>query len=171
MASVNDEPNKGQANQQQQLDPNYIDQLIKEGEPNWLTNQYVDRPCCVLTTGIILLFIISGASFALGYYDLNPQNNREYLVWTDSMVVDWDKQNAAKEALLKAQGDTQLPVRIQNTPWWNPVILFMGPTQKENLLQKEYLLQVKDFIDQIENMPDWPLFCKAKSTTDSACSP
>ena len=32
-------------------------------------------------------------------------------------------------------------------------------------------IEIKDFIDQIENMPDWPLFCKAKSTTDSACSP
>lgn len=53
-------------------DANYIQQLIKEGEPNWLTHQYVDRPCCVLGVGLLLLFIISGASTGLGYYDLTP---------------------------------------------------------------------------------------------------
>lgn len=91
-------------------------------------------------------------------------------MWTDPIVIDWDKQMAAKEALLAAQGDEKLGVRVQNTPWWNPVIMFKGPTEKENLLKKEYLLKIKEVIDKIEAMPDWKLFCKAASNTDASCS-
>lgn len=58
----------------------------------------------MLVVGIITLVIISGMSVALGYFDLTVQNNREYLVWTDQKVIDWDKQVAAKDALLAAQG-------------------------------------------------------------------
>lgn len=52
--------------------------------------------------GFFILFVISGISQALGYFDLNPQHNREFLVWSHETVVAWDKQIAAKEAILKS---------------------------------------------------------------------
>lgn len=150
MAGISDDAKPKEITSAETSDVNdpFVKQLIKEGEPNWLTHQYVDRPFCVLGVGFLVLFVLSGASFALGYYDLTPQHNREYLVWTDEQVIAWDKQIAGKEALLAAQGDIPLEVRIQNTPWWNPIILFKGPTEKENLLEKKHLLKIKEMIDK-----------------------
>lgn len=41
---------------------------------------------------------------------------------------------AAIEEILAGKGDIEQPLRIQETPSWDPVILYKGPTEKENLL-------------------------------------
>ena len=69
-----------------------------------LTTLYVERPCTVLSIGFVLLILVSAVSAALGYFDLNPQHNREFLVWDHEATVAWDKQIAGKEALLKSLG-------------------------------------------------------------------
>lgn len=56
-----------------------------------LTSLFVDKPLCVLLVGFLILFILSAISVAAGYFDLTPPNNRDYLVWDDQKVIDWDK--------------------------------------------------------------------------------
>ena len=72
---------------------------MKEGEPMRITNLFVDRPITVLVTGIVVLFLITFISAALGYFDIAVQHNREFLVWSDDKVKDWDMLEAAKEAI------------------------------------------------------------------------
>ena len=82
---------KEEPKEEQIMDQNVIEQLIEEGRYNMLTSLFVDRPICVLLVGFFILFILSAISFQAGYFDLTPQNNREFLVWTDQKVIDWDK--------------------------------------------------------------------------------
>jgi len=101
----------------------------------WITNLFVDRPCTVLLSGIFFLFLVTVLSGALGYFEVMPSNNREYLVWTDQKVKDWDMLNAAKEAIQEAKAsDKPMTERIQNTLKWNPAILVSSPSGNENLL-------------------------------------
>lgn len=110
-----------------------------------ITNLFVERPCTVLSSGIAVLFLITFLSSALGYFDIAIQHNREFLVWSDDKVKDWDMQEAAKEAITAAKASKgPMKERVQNTPFWNPAILINGPTGNENLLKKEYLLKIKE---------------------------
>ena len=152
------------------MEKDVLDQLIREGEPNMLISLFVDRPLCVLLVGFTSLLVVTAISFALGYFDLSPQNNREFLVWTNQKVIDWDKQVAGKEAVLAAQGEDELPVRMQNTQWWNPVILVRTPDDQESLLKKENLLKMLEIENKIKALKDWPLFCKAKAADDPSCA-
>ena len=71
---------------------------------------------------------------------------------------------------MAAQGSDELPVRMQNTRWWNPVILIKSPNDNESLLDKKNLLMMREIEDKIKALPDWPLFCKAKAVDDSSCA-
>lgn len=170
MADIEKEKETAAVEEAQPVDQKVLEQLMLEGRSNTLTALFVERPVCVLLVGFLTLFIISAISFALGYFDLTPQNNREFLVWTDQKVIDWDKRVAGKEAILAAQGKEELPVRMQNTQWWNPVILVNTPNDDESLLEKKNLLKMLEIENKIKELPDWPLFCKAKAANDASCA-
>ena len=68
--------------------------------------------------------------------------------------------------MLAAQGKQELPVRMQNTIWWNPVILVKVPSDSESLLDKKHLVKIKEIETEIKALKDWPLFCKAKAADD-----
>lgn len=67
---------------------------------------------------------------------------------------------------MAAQGKQELPVRMQNTIWWNPVILVKVPSDSESLLDKKHLVKIKEIETEIKALKDWPLFCKAKAADD-----
>jgi len=46
-------------------------QLMKECEPMWLSNQFVEKPCTVLSIGFIFLFIVAFVTNELGYFEIN----------------------------------------------------------------------------------------------------
>merc|ERR1712086_577419 len=69
---------------------NIESQLELEGQEMMITNLFVDKPCTVLLSGIFFLFLVTILSAALGYFEVMPSNNREYLVWSDQKVKDWD---------------------------------------------------------------------------------
>lgn len=59
---------------------------------------------------------------------------------------------------------------MQNTIWWNPVILVKVPSDSESLLDKKHLVKIKEIETEIKALKDWPLFCKAKAADDQSCS-
>ena len=59
---------------------------------------------------------------------------------------------------------------MQNTIWWNPVILVKVPSENDSLLEKKHLVKIKEIETKIKALEDWPLFCKAKAADDSSCS-
>lgn len=59
------------AEREPEFDQSVIDQLVREGKDNIITTYFVDRPICVLTSGIIILIIVSMISISLGYFSLS----------------------------------------------------------------------------------------------------
>lgn len=141
-------------------------QLIGAGQPNCLTSNFVDRPCCVLSIGFLTLFLISVVAQMGEMFTQSDGHNRDYLIWTDQKVIDYDKLVAGRETIQAAQAKDELPIRIQNTEGINPFILISSPNEKENLLEKKNLLKMLEMENKIKEMKDWPLFCKAKTVDD-----
>ena len=71
MANMDQQNEMAEANDVK-VDLKVMNQLQKEGEPNFLTALFVDRPICTLVGGFISLFVISAITFQLGYFDLTP---------------------------------------------------------------------------------------------------
>ena len=62
-----------------------------------LTNRYVKKPCCVLITAFVFLFIMLGTVIYFNMYELHQFNVRDYLVWEDPKTWDFDKANLVKQ--------------------------------------------------------------------------
>lgn len=46
-----------------------------------MTNICVDKPGLVCGLLFLLLFVATGVAFSLKYFDLNPPNYRDFLIW------------------------------------------------------------------------------------------
>lgn len=74
--------------------------LIEEGDPMKMMSWLVDRPICCLSTAILTLFVISVFYVTEGYFEPNSLSNRDFLVWENQMIIDWDMQVAGKQAVI-----------------------------------------------------------------------
>ena len=75
-------------------------QLKKEGRPTWATNLCVDKPgwCCGIS--YIILLAITIVAFSLKYFDLNEPGYRDFLIWDNQRIIDWDMLEEAKTQML-----------------------------------------------------------------------
>jgi hypothetical protein len=71
-------------------------QLDRESEPMAITNKMLEQPGLFLSLGLLVLFILAAISNRLGYFELDAQSNRDFLIWQDEKVVNWDMQILAK---------------------------------------------------------------------------
>ena len=79
-----------------------LEQLTKESEQFWLSNQFVDRPGIVLSIGYAVLIVAAIVSFYFGYFNLEtPGNPREFLIWRHKLVEDWDLQTLSRAYIEK----------------------------------------------------------------------
>ena len=146
------------------------EQLMREGQPTWLTNQFVDRPCTIILLCMLLLLIVTVVSYSLGYFEMDPQSNREFLLWDDPRTIAMDKQSVAYDALKLAEGGQQKALRTQTMLDWNAILLYMAPSDKD-LINKEYLLTIQKYEEHITSMENWNKLCKAASIESTECSP
>lgn len=69
-------------------------------EPIPVTDLMVRRPCCFLSVGFLILFIISAFSAAMGWLIPQDPYERDYFVWGDKYVNAYDKTLLASRELL-----------------------------------------------------------------------
>jgi len=94
-------------------------QWEKESKEIWITNLFVDRPISVLSFSCLILLAISVAAFSLGYFDQDPQSDRDFLIWDDPIIVNFDKLFLAKEYIEKyGSGDGDKPTRLSPVENW-----------------------------------------------------
>lgn len=93
-------------------DPEVLAQLLREGQPMRLTNWFVDRPCTVMLTGFGILILITAASYLLGFFKMNEQHRREYLIWDDKLTNTYDMRQAAIDEILASKGEQKQPERF-----------------------------------------------------------
>lgn len=58
----------------------------------------------MLVIGFIILFVIAYVANDLGYFEMNEQGNRDFLIWSDPAVIDWDKRILGREYIEKYDG-------------------------------------------------------------------
>lgn len=81
-----------------------IDQWKRESEEMWLTNMMVNRPCCTLCIGYIVLIIITYISISQDYFSISNESARDYLIWTNPMTVDLDMFNVGTDYFETSSG-------------------------------------------------------------------
>lgn len=101
-----------------------------------LSNLFINHPCKLVTTSIILLGLLTFFVYKKDYFMLTPDTNRQYMVFSDQKTMDWDKQKCGEKYI---QGkDYQTPVRSQMMPEQKTVIVYEGV----NLLDNAKLLKI-----------------------------
>lgn len=60
------------------------------------------------------MFGLTALAVNLNYFYLEPQHNRDYLIWEDPVVKAWDMQDLAKAYIEKQDGGSEKSIRIQN---------------------------------------------------------
>jgi hypothetical protein len=86
-------------------------QLLEESKPLWIANQFVIRPCTVLSIGFVSLLVIAFITNELGYFEMNEQGNRDFLIWDNDIVIDWDMRNLGRDFIEKYDGGDKKPLR------------------------------------------------------------
>lgn len=71
-------------------------QLEDEGSDMCITNVCVDSPFICCCFAYIILIAVTAAAFYLNYFEISDQNYREFALWDDPRIMDWDMQEAAK---------------------------------------------------------------------------
>jgi len=75
-----------------------IEQIERESEPLAITNFFVDRPCVAICSGFGILFVLSILTIVFEFYIVDDgQSGRDYLIWSDPLVLDYTKWQAASE--------------------------------------------------------------------------
>ena len=84
---------------------------MEEAKEMWITNKFVDQPFRVLCIGFLILFVLAIGCVKLGYFELNQQHIRDFLIWDNQMTVTWDRKTLAHEYLEKNSGGSEKAVR------------------------------------------------------------
>jgi len=86
-------------------------ELYKLSNPIPLTNLMVNRPCCMILVIFAIILIISVFVFAMEW--LNPQNptDRDYMVWGDPYVTNFDKSFLVSSALVTIEAGEEAPLQ------------------------------------------------------------
>ena len=82
-----------------------IDQIRKEGEPMRLTNYMVDKPGRVMIIGFSILVLFTAITLGLQWFNMNPQHQREYLIWDDIRTQVYDMRMAGLAEVTKLNGE------------------------------------------------------------------
>ena len=66
-----------------------------------MTNCCVDFPCTILVTAFLFFVGMAALALTLNYFQYDYTNRRDFLIWDDAKVKDWDMQEAAKNTILQ----------------------------------------------------------------------
>lgn len=121
-------------------------ELYKLSEPIPLTKLMVNYPCCVISVSFLIMLAISAFVFQMGWLLPGNPHNRDYLVWGDKYVNDFDKSRLAAEELLIADTDEQSQLQSQRDSDWTVTLVYDAPSDDvANVWTKEALISVREF--------------------------
>lgn len=78
----------------------------------------------------------------LNYFELSEQGYRDYLIWDDQRVIDWDMLEEAKLDLLKSDTGEVKPERSEKMSRMKVVYLYKAK-QGESLTEKKNLEEIQ----------------------------
>ena len=84
--------------------------LYKLSTPIPLTNLMVNRPCCMILTGFISMLLMSVFVVYMEWLLPQTQTDRDFMVWGDPYVTNFDKSIVATKELLKTTSVGKVPL-------------------------------------------------------------
>lgn len=79
--------------------------------------------CC---TGFLFLIAATAVAFSLEFYSLNYPHERDFAIWDDKRVLEWDMIEATKLQLLKSEEGSNTPVRSEKMSKLSQIIVYKG---------------------------------------------
>ena len=143
----------------------YKDYIMKLSEPNCLTRLMVRMPCCVIIVSFILMISVSAVVYLAGWLIPNNPADRDYMVWDDKYVNDWDKTKlAAEELIIKDDSEvTELQSQLENE--WTVMFVYDLPSDDKsitNLWTQESLISIREFEKDVKKEEGYKKTCLAK---------
>lgn len=66
-----------------------------------ITNSFVESPISWTCVGFLFLAAISIVAFGRGVFEMNDITDRDYFIWDDPVIIEYDKLTAAEYHILK----------------------------------------------------------------------
>jgi hypothetical protein len=82
--------------------------------------------------------VIAGVAGGLNYFELAEPGYRDYLIWDNQRIIDWDMLEAAKMDLLKSDSDEAKPERSEKMSRLKVVYLYESKSG-DSLIEKKNL--------------------------------
>lgn len=140
---------------------------MKQSEPMRLTNIMVERPVTVVIASYVCMILLAVIVAGLGWLTPSESTNRDFLVWGNDYVNDYDKSALVKEELaVPADGSNAV---LQQTPVvdWTTLLIYDPEGSTTNLWTKEALISIREFESDVKQMKDYDSVCLANAVGDS----
>lgn len=97
----------------------------------WLTRQFIKRPVIVMLITIVAVFLAIGVSIALEGFKQTESHDREYLIWDDIRVENFDLFFLMRQEFMQGQSDSgkQIPERSQEQIDWATSIIIKSDSE------------------------------------------
>ena len=129
----------------------------------------VDRPCTFILSGFTLMIIIAGFVAAMGWITPNDPHDRDYMVWGDPYVTEWDKSVLVKRYNNDDEAEI-IPLQSQAVAGWTSMLIYSPPSDSvENMWTKDVLMSIREFEKDTRAEEDWKSICLIK-TGETECA-
>ena len=134
-------------------------ELYKLSEPIPLTNIMVNRPVCMILVSFTIMIVISGFVAYMGWLMPDDPHDRDYFVWDDKYVNDYDKSRLAQSELVFTYADEVVPLQSQPNNDWTVMLVYSVPGGRgddtANLWTRDSLISMREFEKDVQREDDY----------------
>lgn len=130
-----------------------------------LTNLMVNKPCWVIIIGFLVMVAISAFTFYMEWLTPNNPSDRDFMVWGDPYVTNFDKSLQVSRELLEQTSETreagiEVPLQSQIDPDWTVLLVYSSPADPDaNIWTKEVLIAIRDFEASVQDSDEFKQTC------------
>ena len=144
------------------------EEILHLSKDMWFTKLIVTKGWLIILIAVSFILLMTILSVVLGGFELSDEHERDYLVWDDKMVKDWDKLELAKEKVnTNFPGEIQ-PLRTSVITDWVTSVTFEC-TDCDTILTADFIKQMYAIEQKVKVHSDYSKYCQAESTNDTSC--
>jgi hypothetical protein len=90
-----------------------------------ITNSFVESPFSWTCVGFLFLLAITIVCEGNNYFAMNEQTDRDFFIWDDPVIIEYDKHRAAEQYLLMHKNKRSMqPLRVQYVEDWQSTLIY-----------------------------------------------
>ena len=136
----------------------------------WFTKLIVTKTWLVLLLSVSFILLMTFLCVVLGGFELSDEHDRDYLVWDDKLVKEWDMLELGKERIQTNYAGGIQPLRTTTIDDWTTSITFECKNCT-NILTADFIKEMYAIEQKVVTNSKYGTFCQATSSTDSTCDP